>query len=750
MRVLLIDPPGWQKHSINLGLCYLAGVLSLKNTEVKILDMNNNFYSQDALKGIVNTFNPGIIGISVKTATANTCARIAGSLKQTFPGIVYVVGGPHITLCAEEFLKENRFFDFGITGDGEVPFADLVANLMDNKSDLGSISGLCYYRDNSLIYNNMCLNADVSRLPFPRLECIMNIDFLNFRYPLLTSRGCPYGCIFCCVGVISGKKWRPREPENVIKELIEAKSKYQIPSFEIMDDNFTFDLGRAKVICRLLIKERLCLDWWCHNGLRADRLDEELLCLMKESGCKSIAIGIESGDEAVFNNIKKGESLADITKAVKMIQKAGLQCVGYFITGLPGDSIAATKKTVRFQRQLRLSDYKYNIAVAYPGTRMWEQVRTNGRLLLDIRETSHFGENARVSFDTDELTKETIEQCWHLANCQGWIYGEEDLQKIREVFKSRHKRDIQRIAFIGDDELMGASKNLKIEYSEADIIEAALDNGPEFQNNCYYIKLNDTRSYFKDVFKLSRDGGKIIVNTSKQKLFMQNAGSAKEEYIRREALPDIRQWGKPEGKYYAARLKYFSPGNPSGGNGIIYKDGIALPFSPVPQWEKYACGKLESGIAFISLAAYNPGSVYTADYFSARAGSPTKELMLEDASLQDKDDIESPLLEIILRESDILFVPESLTTFAHIFSKAKINVMYYRKDSEKLALGYEILESFSPLPGKKIKAHSSSLNQSHVLIKKVIKVMALWLHIVILAFLTGLKRTSGRIIKISR
>lgn len=758
MKVLLIDPPGWQKHSINLGLCYLAGTLLLKNVEARILDMNNNSYSQSSLEEAVSNFNPGIIGISVKTATAKTCASIAAGLKKIFPGIIYVAGGPHITLSAVEFLKENRSFDFGIAGEGEVCFAELVSRLMD-KGDISSISGLCYYRENSLVCNAVSLSADLSGLAFPRLECIANINFLNLRYPLLTSRGCPYGCIFCCVGVISGKKWRPRRPENVIGELIEAKSKYRIDSFEIMDDNFTFDLDRAKTICRLLTKERLSLDWWCHNGLRADKLDEEVICLMKEAGCKSIAIGIESGDETVFNNIKKGESLADITKAVKMIQKAGLQCVGYFITGLPGDSIAATKKTVRFQRQLGLSDHKYNIVVPYPGTRMREQVAAGGRFLLDIRETSHFGENARVSFDTDELAKETIEQCWHMANCQGWVYGEKDLQKIEEVFKTRHQRDIQRIVFIAEDDLMGISKNIQIEYREADIIEVIIDNSLDSRENLYHIKLGNAPGYFKEISKLSRhqEGG-IIVNTSKHKLFVQNTDSAKEGYIRREELPDIRQWDNPEGKYYACRLKYFSPGSPLGENGIIYKDGISLPFSPAPQWEKQACGKLESGIAFISLSAYDPGSVYTADYFSARAVTPAKELRPFDAQLQGKDGDKSAFLETIFRESDILFVPESLAVFAGIFSRAKINARYYRKDSEKFALGYEILEPFFSLRAgihkirkakfhKQPKAFLVCFKQSYLFAGKAAKVMGLWLQIIILVSLTNFNRITGRIIK---
>lgn len=762
MRVLLIDPPGWQKHTINLGLAYLAGTLSLENIKTEILDMNNNTYSQNALNKIVNSFNPKVIGISVKTATANASVEILANLKQSFPDVIYVAGGPHISLCADEFLKENRFIDFGIEGEGEISFVALISNLANNKSGFSKISGLCYYRDNAFLRNPVCFNPEISQLPFPRFESIINIDFLDFRYPLLTSRGCPYGCIFCCVGSIMGKKWRSRKPENVIEELIEAKKKYQITSFEIMDDNFTFDLGNAKAICSLLIKERLNLEWWCHNGLRADRLDEELLRLMKKSGCKSIAIGIESGDEGIFNNIQKGESLTDIVKAVKMIQATGLRCVGYFIVGLPGDSIASTKKTVKFQRHLKLSDYKYNIAVPYPGTKMEEHVRNRGRLLLDIKGAYHFGDNVEVPFETDHLSKETIKQCYCLATNQSWLYGEEDLHKIREVFKSRHQKNIKRIVFIAEnDKLIGISKNLKIEYSEADIIEANLYNGLDSWNSNYFLKLNDSHSYFKELFELSQKGKRIIVDTFAQKFFMQEVNNGKEVYIRGETLPDARKWAKSEGKYYATHLKYFSPDTSSAKNGIIYKNAIALPFSPVPEWEKNACGKIESGLAFISLAAYNPNSVYSADYCAIMLESPAKELIASDLRLQDKDNIDNPLLEKVLCESDLLFIPKTLTAFAHIFSRAKLNIMYYTKNNEKFALGYEILEPFSTIPAnfysmkkirfyEKIKEILDNINQLYSQLKKIIKVMELWTQIITLFFLMGLKKTIGKVIKISK
>lgn len=128
-------------------------------------------------------------------------------------------------------------------------------------------------------------------------------------YPLSTSRGCPYGCIFCCVPIITKKSWRARSPENIIKEIKQAKKKYKFRHLFIVDDNFNFDKYRSKKICKLLISEKLNINWSCISGIRADKFDEELGILMKMSGCKNITFGIESGDKKIFKTLNKGESL---------------------------------------------------------------------------------------------------------------------------------------------------------------------------------------------------------------------------------------------------------------------------------------------------------------------------------------------------------------------------------------------------------------------------------------------------------
>lgn len=750
MKVLLINPPGWQKHSINLGLAYLAGALSADNIETQTLDFNSNFYSQDQVIKIVANYNPQVIGISVKTATANTSAEIANNLKKKFPEALYVVGGPHITLCGEEFLKENKNIDFGILGDGEVSFSQLIRNQGGNKEAQNEVKGLCYYRNNNFICNNGQLNPEISKLPYPSFSSIIDMEFSNFRYPLLTSRGCPYNCIFCCVGMIAGKKWRHRSPDSIIEELTEAKKNYQITSFEIMDDNFTFDIERAKAICRLLIKKKLNLDWWCHNGLRADKLDRQLLRLMKKSGCKSIALGIESGDENIFNNLRKKETLSDVIKSVAMVKAAGINCVGYFIVGLPGESINSIKKTVKLQRSLKLSDHIYNLLVPYPGTKMWELIREKGRFLLDIKGAFHFGRDIKASFELGQLTKERIEQCYFLATYQGWIYGEKDLKKIRETFISRYGSEIKKIFFIAEEGLERISKFIEIEYSNnASVIEAKYDSSVRDQNGKCFIHQNNNYSYFDELFKLAQRKEVLLVDTSRQSISIQKTNKVHDEYVRGECLLPIDKWAKPEGKYYATKLKHSSPDTRSAKNGIIFRDGLPLPFSPAPQWEKVACGKIESGLAFISLAAYNRSSVYTADYLMKKYETQIDELTINDFGQKGNNKIS--FLEIVLGECDLLFVPDYLEAFAYIVSKAKMSVTYSRADKEKGALKYQILD-FPKRKGFKyivkiiqLKCYEKIIPSLRKLIyyksniKKIFQVLFLWAQIITLFLYFKLK-----------
>ena len=415
-KIVLINPCGWQRESVNLGLSYLAACLLQKGFEVLILDLNRYELDDTTLLERVRQYEPFLVGISVKTATAEEGGRLAILLAGILSNTVLVVGGPHVTLCAEMYLQENPAFSFGIMGEGEESFVALARALQEGHP-ASEVKGIVWRRGKNLVVNEWSPPQDLNSLPFPNLDVIEGFSWEKFRYPILTSRGCPFKCTYCCVNKLTGSyKWRYRSTNNVIDELEHLVRTKALTTFEVWDDNFTLDIRRAKAICRELIKRKLNLSWYCHNGIRADRIDLELAQLMKEAGCTSIAFGMETGNPEVFDSIKKGEPLSAVVNAVKIVKKAGIQAVGYFIIGLPGDNLETFVETVRFQRKLKLDHYVFGMLIPYPKTEVWDIVQKKGEILCGITQTQHFHSDiVPVSFELPEFPKRDMVRAFYIA-----------------------------------------------------------------------------------------------------------------------------------------------------------------------------------------------------------------------------------------------------------------------------------------------------------------------------------------------
>ncbi len=221
----------------------------------------------------------------------------------------------------------------------------------------------------------------------------------------------------CNVPTVIGRRFRTRSGENILEELRYAQEKYGSKEFKVLDDNFTLQMDRAKDICRLFIEEKLDMKWTCPNGIRADRLDEELCQLMKQAGCYSMSIGVESGDPDVFDKIKKGEKLEDVERGIRLAQAAGIKVHGFFIIGLIGSTYEADKRSMEFAKRLGISA-SWGILVPYPGTEVWEQVKkdSNARVLRDWKEGFHIGARPKPVFDTAEYTAEERVRAYYFAN----------------------------------------------------------------------------------------------------------------------------------------------------------------------------------------------------------------------------------------------------------------------------------------------------------------------------------------------
>jgi anaerobic magnesium-protoporphyrin IX monomethyl ester cyclase len=400
MRVLLIDPPG-DLIALNLGLGYLTPVVIQAGHELKILDLNNYRVAHPDLliKRVISSFQPDVVGFSIMSLTSRTVKTLVNKIRDYYSGWC-VAGGVHVTIEREHVWDEIEGIDFLITGEGEHSLPALLQAL-DNHGEFNEIDGLLYRKDGHTLRNQGSQPIhDLDSLPWPdfRIAGVTSIE----RYPLLTSRGCPYSCIYCASPVLCQRKWRYRQPNFLIDELRHAEQTYHSTSFAIMDDNFTLMIDRAIEFCDLLIKSRLGLPWECLNGIRADKVNEELILKMKEAGCYRVSIGVESLIPEIFEGIKKGESINEILHAVKLFKKAGIEVHGFFLVGLPGDNYQATLGNFRLAKKIGLDKGIWQLVTPFPGTALSDWVKANATQLLDYRDVNPARD---ISFETADYPK---------------------------------------------------------------------------------------------------------------------------------------------------------------------------------------------------------------------------------------------------------------------------------------------------------------------------------------------------------
>ncbi|PIV42289.1 MAG: hypothetical protein COS26_02320, partial [Candidatus Nealsonbacteria bacterium CG02_land_8_20_14_3_00_40_11] len=377
-KVLLIDPKGFGS-GLNLGLGYLAASLTKNGYKVKVADCNNDFdrlssgpkinffitgvseWHQKIDKALA--WEPDLIGISINSFSLDNSIEIIRYCQSLAEEeVVYIAGGPHVTMFRKEFLKKNKdLFDFAVVGEGEETILDLIRNISNPRK----VKGIVFYDYKKKTFVETAtrpLIANLDSLPFPNFGVFDSVDPKKglYNYQMISSRGCPYKCVFC--NHLWSSKWRARSPENITREIKEIKKKYSIESLTFWDDNFTLDIARAKKICDLFISERLNLKYYL-AGMRADRVDEDLVKKLKESGCQGISIGIEDGDPKTFPFVQKGETAEQIEKTVRLIQKYKIPLLTYMVTGLINHSYNSFLTSLEFIKKL---DVKAHWSIAFP------------------------------------------------------------------------------------------------------------------------------------------------------------------------------------------------------------------------------------------------------------------------------------------------------------------------------------------------------------------------------------------------
>jgi anaerobic magnesium-protoporphyrin IX monomethyl ester cyclase len=443
-RVLLVNPPQKTRYpQPSLGLASLAAVLESSGHNVKILDMPALKLSELSAETILQE-KPDIIGITAMTPTLNAALAVAKKVKETSNNTLVALGGPHATVLPEETLEKAYDLDFVIRGEGEQTFADLVNHLQGNKTGLEKVSGLTYRKEECVRSNDYrSLIADLDTLPFPAFH-LLPLDKYRIHppfgrrkpiLPIITSRGCPYRCLFCSKSVF-GKKYRVNSPNYVISEIQSLIERFGVREIKFYDDSFTLNRKRVLEICRLLKENKIDIQWTCET--RVNLVDRDLLDVMKEAGCYMIEYGVESGVQDILNTLKKDVTVNQVHDSFKLTHDAGIETVAYFMIGSPGESVRTIEETISFSKKLDPDFAQFSIATPFPGTELYElalesgQVPNswNGYVYADLESVDNPSFNSKLlsRAELGSLNKKA-----YMAFYLRWRYLAKRLKKMRTV-----------------------------------------------------------------------------------------------------------------------------------------------------------------------------------------------------------------------------------------------------------------------------------------------------------------------------
>lgn len=360
MKVVLINPPQTQLRFptayISFGLAYIGAVLEEAGVEVEVKNLAGTRIKEVNINKIPDA---DVFGITSTSATYPSVVKISKMLKRENEKVV--IGGVHPTILPEETLRETGC-DYVITGEAEFAFRDLVLGTPNKQK---------------IIHAGVIKDLDV--LPFPARHLFKKehvVDMLRTHRQrerekattMLSSRGCPYNCSFCC-GIPQTKIFRWISPERVVMELKKVMEDYGVSHVRFVDDLFTLPRQRVEKLCNLLIKENLSMTWACLS--RADATNKEVLALMKRAGCKEISLGIESGSQHMLNLMNKNVTVGENYNAIQEIKKAGIDAEANFIYGFPGETEndrEATKKFLITAKPDKINIFNF---CPFPGSDVW-------------------------------------------------------------------------------------------------------------------------------------------------------------------------------------------------------------------------------------------------------------------------------------------------------------------------------------------------------------------------------------------
>lgn len=455
MKIVFIQPrvKNPSNNFLPLGIGYLASYLIQNGHSAKIFDLEVQKLSDKEMLAELDEFSPDAIGITATIASESEALRLGGVFKNRYKRILY--GGPQPTMAPESFLLADNFIVF--RKEAELSLFEFLNCLRDSK-DFLEVRGISFLRNGTPIHNpDAELVKNIDALPYPARHLYpLNLYEMYLKDKkatnILTSRGCPFDCIFCYN--MAGRAYRTRSAENVLGELSALKKDYGFQAFSIYDDNFTVDNKRLVKICEGMIAENLNMSWRCYS--RVNTLNEDLLKLMKKAGCFEIAFGVESGCQKSLDLMRKRIKVDDSRNIIKLCKKVGVASKAFMMVGFPWETKGDIYETISFIEEIVPDEAQFMCVTPMPNTELYKLVAEGG---YNIDQNIDYTRLKNAVYGTENFTKEELDNLarearqrykkararyayFHPFSFSGRLYFNE---KIRALVPNRFKRFARKI-----------------------------------------------------------------------------------------------------------------------------------------------------------------------------------------------------------------------------------------------------------------------------------------------------------------
>jgi len=405
MNILILNPPFLPKFSREqrspavtksgtlyypMWLAYATGVLEEEGFDVRLVDAPAQGKGPGDVIDLVRDFQPAMAVIDTSTPSIYNDVAIAARIKEIVPGCTTVLVGPHVSALPEETLGLDPAIDVIARGEYDYTLRDL-ARAVEKGTDFESVQGITFRRDGKILRTqDRPLIDDLDQLPLVSKVYQKHLHVRDYFYAIcqhpevtiITGRGCPHHCTYCVYPqTFQGRRYRARSPESVLEEFEYITRTFPfVKEIFIEDDTFTVERNRCREICRRLIQAGIRISWTANS--RAD-VDFETLKLMKQAGCRLLCVGVESGNQQVLNNIKKGMSLKRIRRFFRDAKRAGILVHGCFLVGNRGDNRQTLEETLSFAKELNPDTAQFFPLMVYPGTEAYQWAKKENNVLTE-------------------------------------------------------------------------------------------------------------------------------------------------------------------------------------------------------------------------------------------------------------------------------------------------------------------------------------------------------------------------------